>query len=139
MGEGGWEGNFEGKMFLIHVSTRVHIKTRQTCNSFSLLLFQEDCLLFFALFYNSHYLNMTKYHYFDFWNNISWLDSSKRILINKQGNENHKDNVFIDEWRSYLFFERWCLYSSTILSVNLIKCTNDFKKLKRRKQPPQYN
>ena len=27
------------------------MKTRQTCNSFSLLPFQEDCLLFFALFY----------------------------------------------------------------------------------------
>ena len=34
-------------------SKRVHIKTRQTCNSFSLLSFQEDCLLFFALFYYS--------------------------------------------------------------------------------------
>ena len=41
------------KSLLIHVSTRVHIKTRQTCNSFSLLPFQEDCLLFFALFYYS--------------------------------------------------------------------------------------
>ena len=43
------------KCLLIHVSTRVHIKTRQTCNSFSLLPFQEDCLLFFffALFYYS--------------------------------------------------------------------------------------
>ena len=43
---------------LIHVSTCVHIKTRQTCNSLSLSLslsfpFQEDCLLFFALFYYS--------------------------------------------------------------------------------------
>ena len=41
------------KCLLIHVSTRVHIKTRQTCKSFSLLPFQEDCLLFFALFYYS--------------------------------------------------------------------------------------
>ena len=41
------------KCLLIHVSTRVHIKTRQTCNSFSLLPFQEDGLLFFALFYYS--------------------------------------------------------------------------------------
>ena len=38
---------------LIHVSTHVHIKTRQTCNYFSLLPFQGDCLLFFALFYYS--------------------------------------------------------------------------------------
>ena len=39
------------KCFLIHVSTRVHvhIKTRKICNSFSLLPFQEDCLLFFLL------------------------------------------------------------------------------------------
>ena len=37
------------KCLLIHVSTRVHIKTRQTCNSFSFLPFQEDCLLFFLL------------------------------------------------------------------------------------------
>ena len=36
-----------------YVSTLVHIKTRQTCNSFSLLPFEEDCLLFFALFYYS--------------------------------------------------------------------------------------
>ena len=52
----GWveEENVERKMFkLIHVSTRVHIKTRQTCNSFSFLRFQEDCLLFFALCYYS--------------------------------------------------------------------------------------
>ena len=41
------------KCLLIQVSTCVHIKTRQTCNSFSLLPFQEDCLLFFALFYYS--------------------------------------------------------------------------------------
>ena len=37
----------------VHVSARVHIKTRQTCNSFSLLPFQKDFLLFFALFYYS--------------------------------------------------------------------------------------
>ena len=36
---------------LIHVSTSKHIKTKQTCNSFSRLPFQEDCHLFFALFY----------------------------------------------------------------------------------------
>ena len=41
------------KCLLIHVSTRVHIKSRQTCNSFSLLPFQEGCLLFFVLFYYS--------------------------------------------------------------------------------------
>ena len=41
------------KSLLIHVSTRVHIKTRQTCNSFPLIPFQEDCLLIFALFYYS--------------------------------------------------------------------------------------
>ena len=41
------------KCMLIKVSTRVHIKTRQTCNSFSLLLFIEDCLLFFDLSYHS--------------------------------------------------------------------------------------
>ena len=46
------EENFERKM-LIHVSMCEHIKTRQTCNSFSLLPFQKDCLLFFALFYYS--------------------------------------------------------------------------------------
>ena len=40
----------EEKCLLIHVSTHVHIKTTQTYNSFSLLTFQEDCLLFFALF-----------------------------------------------------------------------------------------
>ena len=40
------EENFERKMFLmIHESMRVHIKTRQTCNSFSHLPFQEDCIL----------------------------------------------------------------------------------------------
>ena len=39
------------KCLLIHVSTRVHIETRQSCNSFSLLPFQEDCLLFVAFFY----------------------------------------------------------------------------------------
>ena len=43
----------EEKCLLIHVSTRVHIKTRQTYNSFSLLPFQEDCLLFCTLFYYS--------------------------------------------------------------------------------------
>ena len=36
------------KYLFIHVSTRVHINNRQPCNSFSLLLFQEDCLLFFC-------------------------------------------------------------------------------------------
>ena len=41
------------KCLLIDVSTRVHMKTRQTCNSFSLLPFLEDCLLFLALFYYS--------------------------------------------------------------------------------------
>ena len=45
--------NFEKKCLLIHVSKRVHIKTRQICNSFSLLPYQEDCLLFFVLFYYS--------------------------------------------------------------------------------------
>ena len=45
------EETLEEKCLLIHVSTHVHIKTRQTCNSFSLRPFQEDCLLFFALFY----------------------------------------------------------------------------------------
>ena len=47
------EENFERKILLIHVSTRVHTKTRQTCNSFSLLPFQEDFFLFFVLFYYS--------------------------------------------------------------------------------------
>ena len=46
-------GDFERKMFVNTLSTRVYIKTRQTCNSFSLLSFQEDCLLFFVLFYYS--------------------------------------------------------------------------------------
>ena len=41
---------FKEKCLLINVSTHIHIKTRRTCNSFSLLTFQEDCLLFFALF-----------------------------------------------------------------------------------------
>ena len=41
------------KCLFIHVSTGVHIKTRQTCTSFSLLPFQDDCLQFFALFYYS--------------------------------------------------------------------------------------
>ena len=40
----------EEKCLLIHLLTRVHVKTRHTCNSFSFLPFQEDCLLFFALF-----------------------------------------------------------------------------------------
>ena len=52
-GGGVEEENFERKILLIHVSTRVHTKIRQTCNSFSLLPFQEDCLLFFVLFYYS--------------------------------------------------------------------------------------
>ena len=47
------KGGWGGKCLLIQVSTCVHIKTRQTCKSFSLLPFQEDCPLFFALFYNS--------------------------------------------------------------------------------------
>ena len=34
------------KCLLIQVSPRVHVKTRQTCNSFSLLPFQEDFLLY---------------------------------------------------------------------------------------------
>ena len=51
---GGWGGKFRKKKWLlIHVPTRVHIKTRQTCKSFCLLPFQEDCLLFLALFYYS--------------------------------------------------------------------------------------
>ena len=41
------------KCLLIHLSTRVHMKTRQICNSFSLLPFQEDGLLYFALFFYS--------------------------------------------------------------------------------------
>ena len=50
-GGGAEKENFESKTFVdIPVSTRVHIKTRQKCYSFSLLPFQEDCLLFFALF-----------------------------------------------------------------------------------------
>ena len=47
------EENFEIYMF---VDTRINActqKTSQTCNPFSLLPFQEDCLLFFALFYHS--------------------------------------------------------------------------------------
>ena len=36
----------------IRINVCTH-KTRQTGNSFSLLPFQEDCLLFFALFYYS--------------------------------------------------------------------------------------
>ena len=43
---------------LIHVSTRLQRKTRQTCNSFSLFPFQEVCLTYFALFY----------YFFYFWN-----------------------------------------------------------------------
>ena len=44
---------FKENCLLIHVSTCVNMKTRQTCNSFSFLPFQEDCLLCFALFYYS--------------------------------------------------------------------------------------
>ena len=55
---GGW--GWGGKFWKKNVSMRVHIKTRQTCNSFSLLPFQEDCLLFFALFHSSLL--------FSFWN-----------------------------------------------------------------------
>ena len=36
------------KCLLIHISTRVHMKTWQTCNSFSLLPFPEDCQTFFC-------------------------------------------------------------------------------------------
>ena len=55
-GGGGVEKEtFERKIFVIHVSTRVHIITRQKCNSFSLLPFQEYCLLFFAMFYYSFF------------------------------------------------------------------------------------
>ena len=43
----------EEKCLLIHVLTRVHIKTRQTYNSSSLLPFQEDCFLFFLLYFNT--------------------------------------------------------------------------------------
>ena len=45
------------KWLLIHISTRVHIKTRQTSNTFSLLSFQEDCLLFLLclITYNTHF------------------------------------------------------------------------------------
>ena len=51
---GGWGWKIlKEKCLLIHISTGVHIKTRQTCNSFSLLPFHEDCLLFFAFFYYS--------------------------------------------------------------------------------------
>ena len=50
------EENFGRKMVLIHVSTRVHIKNKQTCTSFSLFPRQEDCLLFFALFYYSLFI-----------------------------------------------------------------------------------
>ena len=50
---GGEEENFERKMFFYTRIKHVPIKTRQICNSFSLLLFQEDCLLFFALCYYS--------------------------------------------------------------------------------------
>ena len=53
-GGGGWGGKF----WKIHLSTRVHINTRQTCNSFSLFLFQEDFLLIFALFYYSFFWNL---------------------------------------------------------------------------------
>ena len=49
------------KCLLIHISTREHIKTRQTCNSFSLLPFQEDCLLFFALYYRYYSLLFLKF------------------------------------------------------------------------------
>ena len=43
------------KCLLIHVSTRVHIKPGQICNSFSLLPFQEDCLLFLLYFITLFY------------------------------------------------------------------------------------
>ena len=45
------KGDWGGKFWKIHVSTHVLIKTRQTCNSFFLLPFQEDCLFnfFFVL------------------------------------------------------------------------------------------
>ena len=49
---------FKEKCLLIHVSTRLQRKTRQTCNSFSLFPFQEVCLTYFALFY----------YFFYFWN-----------------------------------------------------------------------
>ena len=47
---GGEEEKLDRKMF---VDTRINacnIKARQTCSTFSLLPFKEDCLLFFALF-----------------------------------------------------------------------------------------
>ena len=52
-GGGGGGKILKEKCLLIHVSTRIHIKIRQSCNSFPFLHFQEDCLLFFALFYYS--------------------------------------------------------------------------------------
>ena len=41
-------GGVRRKILKEECLTRVHIKTRQTCNSLSLLSFQEDCLLFFC-------------------------------------------------------------------------------------------
>ena len=38
------------KCLLIHVSTRVHMKTRQTCNSFSLLPSKEYCFVLLLSF-----------------------------------------------------------------------------------------
>ena len=52
-GRGVEEENFERKMFVVTYINACTHKTRQTYNSFSLLPFQEDCILFFALFYYS--------------------------------------------------------------------------------------
>ena len=49
-GGGVEEENLKEKCLLIHVTMRVHIKTRQTCNSFSLLPLQEDCFVLLLSF-----------------------------------------------------------------------------------------
>ena len=44
------EENFGRKMFVdTRINACIHIKTRQTCNSFSLLPFQGDCPLYIVM------------------------------------------------------------------------------------------
>ena len=57
-GRGGWLRRLKKEKCLsthVHVSTRVHLKTRQTCNSFSLFSFPEDCLIYFLFCFNTFF------------------------------------------------------------------------------------
>ena len=58
---------FKRKIFVYtRVSTHVHINNRQPCNSFSLLLFQIDCLLFSFFFFFFFFLKFFVSFFFFF-------------------------------------------------------------------------